>query len=101
MPVVKKPTKKLVIKKIAIQENVPAPEPVPVEVVPPEVKEKVKVDKDTQTEPINYNLMRVCDLRYMCKAQGIVGYSKKTKKELIEMLTKDTSASNKEEKSCL
>jgi len=88
MPVVKKPTKKLVIKKIAIEENVPAPS-IPVQVVLPEVKEEVKVKEEvTQTEPINYNLMRVADLRYMCKAQGIVGYSKKTKKELIEMLTK-------------
>ncbi len=75
-----KPAKKLVIKKIAIEENVPAPEPVEVEVV--------KIDADTQTsEPMNYNLMRVADLRYACKANGIVGYSKKTKKELIEMLT--------------
>tara|TARA_R100000900_G_scaffold146198_1_gene134824 strand:- start:2671 stop:2931 length:261 start_codon:yes stop_codon:yes gene_type:complete len=85
MPAVKKPTKKFVIKKIEVLDNVPAP--VPVEVIP--VKEEVKVDKDTQTsEPINYNLMRVCDLRYACKSNGIVGYSKKTKKELIEMLTK-------------
>jgi len=91
MPAVKKPTKKFVIKKIEVLDNVPAP--TPVEVVP--------VKEDTPTsEPINYNLMRVADLRYACKAQGIVGYSKKTKKELIDMLTKDTSASNKEEKSC-
>ena len=93
-----KPAKKLVIKKIAIEENVPAPEPVEVEVVK---VAPVKVDADTQTsEPMNYNLMRVADLRYACKANGIVGYSKKTKKELVELLTINTSASNKEEKSC-
>jgi len=91
MPAVKKPTKKLVIKKIEVLDNVPAP--TPVEVIPVKeevkVKEEGKVKEDTPTiEPINYNLMRVADLRYACKAQGIVGYSKKTKKELIEMLTK-------------
>ncbi len=81
MPSKAKPAKKLMIKKITIEENVPAPEPVDVEVV----------KADTQpSEPMNYNLMRVVDLRYACKSNGIVGYSKKTKKELIEMLTKDT-----------
>ena len=42
--------------------------------------------KEIKRISINYNNLTVTQLKELCKKKKITGYSKKTKKELIELL---------------
>ena len=42
--------------------------------------------KEIQRISINYNNLTVSQLKELCKKKNLKGYSKKTKKELIQLL---------------
>lgn len=52
------------------------------------IEEKPIPIEEKTTEQVNYSLMKVTELKKLCKERKIKGYSKLKKKELIELLEK-------------
>ncbi len=82
-------------KKVEVKEAVKVVEPVMEEPVVEEVVEEVTPEPEVAPEPkvapkpkVNYNAMKVVELKELAKAKGITGYTKLKKAELIKALKK-------------
>jgi len=81
--VAEKPVVKPVVEPVV--EPVVAEKPVVKPVVEPVSEKPVPVDPSVPKQ--DYSKMKVVELRELCRARGIKGYSGKRKEELIKLLT--------------
>lgn len=83
-------------KKEEMNSDIPAPPsptpiqneaPLPTNLSTSPLPEPMNVEEEVAEEEVNYNKMKVGELKKLCKTKGIKGYSKLKKKQLIELLS--------------